>query len=454
VRAFRGACTEGDVAVNSDGGEPRRLRRSQEGRLITGVCAGLGRYTRIDPLVFRVGFALLVLTTGVGLVLYAGAFLLMAAPDGGPSKIEQLGRRLFDGDTVLALLGVALGAGMLLGVAGNWTSGDGLAVVVVFALALFVARSRDVDLVQVVRGLPEGVRGRPLVPPPPPGPTEGMVDLARFGETPPAPPRPAPDDAGQPRATLTPPGQPWGRPAGMVPGYVAGERGGATRPLFDDLPGAEAAVAGGRGRRRRYLAPLTLFAAALVAAVLFVRTDGRDGLDRMQIIVAGALAVTAAGLFLGAWFGRNRGLVTVGVIMSLALASISMADDPAIAARTHRVAWEPAAVAQAERSHRVFIGEGTVDLTGVPLAPGKRLRVTAQVTLGVLAVRVPDTARVEVDARALLGDITVDRKVTGGPGARVRRVLEPERRDGSVAPVIELRIRSKVGDMEITRVPA
>ena len=130
---------------------PRRLSRSDEGRLITGVCAGLARYTRIDAVVFRVAFALLVLSTGVGIALYVAAYLLMAAPGGGPSKIEQIGKRLFDGDTVLCLLGAVLAAGMLIGLIGNLTSGNGLAVAVVFALTLFVARSRGVDLVQLAR---------------------------------------------------------------------------------------------------------------------------------------------------------------------------------------------------------------------------------------------------------------------------------------------------------------
>src|SRR5690242_20421735 len=92
---------------------PRRLSRSADGRIITGVCAGLARYTRLDPLVFRVGFALLVITTGIGIVLYVGAFLLMGAPDGGPSRIERVGRRMFDGDTVFALLGAGLACGVV-----------------------------------------------------------------------------------------------------------------------------------------------------------------------------------------------------------------------------------------------------------------------------------------------------------------------------------------------------
>ena len=48
----------------------RRFYRSQEGKLIGGVCAGLGKYLRIDPWLVRVGFLLLILANGLGGVLY------------------------------------------------------------------------------------------------------------------------------------------------------------------------------------------------------------------------------------------------------------------------------------------------------------------------------------------------------------------------------------------------
>lgn len=522
----------------------RRLSRSEEGRLITGVCAGLGRYTRIDPLVFRVGFALLVLTTGVGLILYVGAFLLMAAPDGGPSAIERMGHRVFDGDTVLTLLGLGLGVGVVLGALGGWRSGDGLAVVVVFALALFVARSRGVDLAQAVRGLPERVRRRPPETPPPrrdsatPG-RDAWVDLALLSDqTPPgaaggtvpvpAPParswhrlggrraprgqndrvpeprpdaqdhvselgRPVQDHPGpEPGSAVQDPPEPgsavrdrapepgpavqdragrtvedhmpgsgrtvqdrvpgagrWGAPPGEA------QPGDPTRPLFYDLPGQipAAEVYVSERRRRSYLTSFTLVLAALAAAGLLVWTDGRPTFERVQIVVGGMLAVILLGLLAASWFGRNRGLVIVGVLMSLVLASASVAGDPALAAKAHHVTWRPATAGQVEQVHRVLIGAGTVDLTRTAVAPGQRLRVNAQVTLGTLTVRVPTAARVEVDGHALLGDITVDRQVTSGPGAKVRRVLEPEGGDGSPPPVIELRIRGRVGDLEVTRVP-
>jgi phage shock protein PspC (stress-responsive transcriptional regulator) len=409
-----------DVSMTEDSGTPlRRLTRSQDGRLITGVCAGLARYTGIDSLVFRVGFALLVLAPGTGVLLYIAAFLLMGQPDGGPSKIERLGRRLFDGDTALALLGAALGASAVLGIAGDGASPNALAVVVVFALALFTARARGVDLVPLARSLPERVKGRPLSSWTPPAPPivppyrmpNGMIDLARLPGTAPldtAPPPPSPPT-----------------PSPVLP-----------------------------RRRRSYLTACTLVTAVLVAGVLYTVGNRRPDLDGLQTIIAGALIVVAAGLFVGSWFGRDRKLIFVGAIMSLALASTSIAGDPSVARRTHSSAWWPASVSEAERSYKTLVGESAVDLTSVPLAPGQRIRVTATVTVGVLTVKLPATARVELNAQAFLGDITVDRQITGGPRARVVRVLEPDVPQNGAAPIIQLRLRSTVGDMEVTRVPA
>lgn len=418
---------------------PQRLARSGEGRLITGVCAGLARYTRIDAVVFRVGFALLVLTDGQGILLYIFAYLIMAAPDGGPSRIERVSKRLFDGDTALALIGAVLAGATLLSIIGHWGSGEGLAALVVFALTLLVARSRGVDLAQLARSMPDRVKGRPLTTWTSPTPayqmSEGMVDLARLG------PRTAPDADGTAAETEV------DTPASPA---NASDAGSPTVRL--DVAGPPSAPY--RPRPRSYLTSVTLAAAIVVAGIMYAVAGDRPMFERIQIILAGALAVVAAGLLLGAWFGRARKLITIGAIMSLALASTSIGGDAVAARRTHHTMWRPAAAAQAERSHKVFIGESVVDLTTVPLEPGQRLQVSAQVTLGVLAVKVPSGARVEVDGHAILGDITVDRQVTSGPSARVHRVLEPEGQAGDTAPTIALRIRSKIGDMEVTRVPA
>lgn len=46
-----------------------KLRRSRENRLIGGICGGLGEYFGIDPIIFRLVFAVLFLT-GIGILPY------------------------------------------------------------------------------------------------------------------------------------------------------------------------------------------------------------------------------------------------------------------------------------------------------------------------------------------------------------------------------------------------
>ena len=60
-----------------DEAPPRRLVRADDGRWLGGVCAGLGRYFDINPLVYRIAFAALALAGGTGLLLYLAAYLVI-----------------------------------------------------------------------------------------------------------------------------------------------------------------------------------------------------------------------------------------------------------------------------------------------------------------------------------------------------------------------------------------
>lgn len=61
--------------------EVRRLERSRSDRMVAGVSGGLARYFEIHPAVFRVGFVVLTLLGGAGILIYAAAALVM--PDEG-----------------------------------------------------------------------------------------------------------------------------------------------------------------------------------------------------------------------------------------------------------------------------------------------------------------------------------------------------------------------------------
>jgi phage shock protein PspC (stress-responsive transcriptional regulator) len=57
----------------------KELRRSRSDRMLAGVCGGLGRYFDVNPLFYRVGFVILTLLGGAGLLVYGAALLVIPA---------------------------------------------------------------------------------------------------------------------------------------------------------------------------------------------------------------------------------------------------------------------------------------------------------------------------------------------------------------------------------------
>ena len=56
----------------------KQLRRPTDDRIVAGVCSGVGRYLGVDPVLIRVGFAVLaVITWGTALLAYPIMWFLM-----------------------------------------------------------------------------------------------------------------------------------------------------------------------------------------------------------------------------------------------------------------------------------------------------------------------------------------------------------------------------------------
>jgi phage shock protein PspC (stress-responsive transcriptional regulator) len=83
--------------------EPRRLVRAREGRVFGGVCAGLGRYFNVDPIIFRIGAIVLVLVGGAGLLAYLAAILLIPSEDAAGEPAAGRNRWLVVGGVILLL---------------------------------------------------------------------------------------------------------------------------------------------------------------------------------------------------------------------------------------------------------------------------------------------------------------------------------------------------------------
>ncbi|MGI8328623.1 PspC domain-containing protein [Actinomadura scrupuli] len=453
-----------------------RLPRSHDRRVLAGVCVGLGRHTQVDPVVFRVGFALLVLADGWGVLLYIIAALLMPADEFRASPIEQLVKRRFDADSVLAILTALLGVAVLLSLPGSGLDGP-LTLVTLFALVLLVAHGRGVDLVGLARTLPERIQGRPAEPEEsasamygpaaaggvhmyksPTAPIQPeMIDLATLHTRPrtaatgtydladaPVRSQPAPPAPGTP-ADPADPADP-SDPSDPFDPFDPAD------PLAPSVPAAPAAPAvPAAPRQRSVLAPLTLLVALLVAAVMAPIASAYPQNSQLPIVLGSGLAVIAAGLIAGSRYGRPRGLVAAGTLLSLALVTTSVAAAVPSGGRFGDVTWRPVDAGKSEQTYKIIAGQGALDLTALPLRPGQRIKVQAELGLGGMRVRLPRTARVELRARAGLGDVTVDGRITGGPRAKVDEILQPEGDPVTDPPTIELSFNGRVGDLEVTR---
>src|ERR1700722_5718671 len=86
--------------------EPRRLYRSENDKMLGGVCGGLAAYLRIDPSVVRIIYALLILGSfGTALLLYI--ILWIALPP--KSLVTKIKKRLFRDPDHRVIGGVASG---------------------------------------------------------------------------------------------------------------------------------------------------------------------------------------------------------------------------------------------------------------------------------------------------------------------------------------------------------
>lgn len=500
---------------------PQR-RGGGDARLVVGVCAGLGRYTGIDPVVLRVAVAVLTIAPGIGLLVYLVGFLTMPNDGSGRAVFESATGRRLDGSGVLTVLGllVALAFGLtLLGGPGNGT----LTTLVVLVLGLLTAHTRGLDLGKLVRTLPERLTLH--VPEPPPGSSPGFRPEVSPRKDPQdgdggRSPGEAPGTAGpafrdphvheahearasgpdEPESPRPGPGVQRSAPTvaestGAAPGRPGAERPAeptvsAARPPRDDdlidlaelraehrpVPPRPASgpppheyvdlrtVARRAPRRRSFLGLNTILLALVVGSSTVTALSGSHGWGSpyvYEIGFAAALVVVGAGLLVGAWYGRARSLFGAGSVFAVALVAVHLVA-PVLAGsdlgRFGDVRWQPRTVGEAAQPKRLALGDGLVDLTDLRLSAGRHVRVPINVLAGDLRVVVPRDAEVRFDGYTEIGGIRLDGDAYGDRH-HVVRTLEPadapraDSADAKKPPVIEIRLRGKLTDLEVRRAP-
>jgi phage shock protein PspC (stress-responsive transcriptional regulator) len=91
------------------------LHRSARDRLVTGTAAGLAERLRVDPTVIRLGFVLLTLAGGLGLLAYGLCFVVSSEPETASPEAPRRVRTVAVGSIVLGSLLVLRDVGVWFG---------------------------------------------------------------------------------------------------------------------------------------------------------------------------------------------------------------------------------------------------------------------------------------------------------------------------------------------------
>jgi len=158
-------------------------------------------------------------------------------------------------------------------------------------------------------------------------------------------------------------------------------------------------------RERSALGVLT-FGAAMVTAGVLVALDRGDVFEVPTVVVlASALAVVGLGLLIGAWFGRSRRLIGLGVALAVVTAFVGIVHLPASNSIGDEQ-WYPANAGEVADQYSWGVGDIDLDL-GAVTSPNT---VTTSVELGIgdATIMVPPNAIVNVTADIGMGAIEVE----------------------------------------------
>lgn len=97
----------------------RRLFRSTRQKVVAGVCGGLGEYFSVDPVWFRIGFVLLAIGGGSGLLIYLLMWLIVQ-PEPKDQTSSTTPRGQVTGIAVIGIVLVLVGAIALVDSVAPW----------------------------------------------------------------------------------------------------------------------------------------------------------------------------------------------------------------------------------------------------------------------------------------------------------------------------------------------
>lgn len=162
----------------------------------------------------------------------------------------------------------------------------------------------------------------------------------------------------------------------------------------------------------------------------------------VEVVVPAALIVVGILLLAAARRGRQGGLITLGVILTLLSALVASTD------LTGGVGDRRVALSGIEpvRDQELGIGQLVVDLSD--LAPSGPVSLSAEVGIGELRVDLPPDLPVRVEATSGIGQVDVFEEEDGGFGPELDHVDEGF--EGAAAS-LDLQLSVGIGQVTVTR---
>ncbi len=436
-------------------GERPPLRRPREGRILAGVAAGLADHLGWDVSLVRLLFVVVTLITqGLGLLVYVAAALLIPAAEPGAPRPAAASRP--PGELGGRPPSFWLGVGLL--AIGAW-----------WLLAVTPVRFG------LLPGVPMGSIAAPLL-------------LIAFGlalwvtgdrspAAPSASPTPTSASSGSPTPTSVAPGA-TARPTSDRPAT-------SQEPTMDTVtdptrrdpsrhdpssppPGPPVPPSTADGdwtpppapeRSRSVLGRATVGLMLVTVGILWtLRLAGVLAITAGQLLAA-ALLVGGLGLLVGAFLGRSRGLIWLGVVL-LPLVLLAQIPEATWVSAVPVVSTDSAAAGELrlvptefdDLEPRYEIGAGSIrlDLTELPF-DGESVDLEVSVGAGEIRIIVPDDVTVTANGSVGIGQIRLEDRSAGGLGVGDLEVeLDPDDPVGS----LDLEINAGLGDIRMDVAPA
>jgi phage shock protein PspC (stress-responsive transcriptional regulator) len=160
-----------------------------------------------------------------------------------------------------------------------------------------------------------------------------------------------------------------------------------------------------------------------------------------------ALAVLGASLILGAWLGRARALIFIGLLL-LPLAFVSTVVDAPFDGGVGERSHTPQSVDEVKDEYRLGAGEMSIDFSDVDFS-GQSISTEASVVAGSLKVIVPSDVTVDVNGHVGVGEIHLFGRSQDGAELEANSVV----RGSPVGGTLNLDLETSLGEIVVARSP-